>query len=165
MLISAKCNEVLKAPLNPFWCLMFCVTLEYGQFVLAEILCSFGIDDFGVKSIPLGYLARNCPESESTLSGVTSNNDGSSHKQQQKQQHAKHLKHDLVFQAGCTAGSAYERENTDVVLEYPEYGGEVRNVVECNKDTRLVCSSVKVRADENFKLEKFRLSRASPSDV
>ncbi|EGI68675.1 hypothetical protein G5I_02611 [Acromyrmex echinatior] len=53
----------------------------------------------------------------------------------------------------------------DVVLEYPEYGGEVRNVVECNKDTRLVCSSVKVRADENFKLEKFRLSRASPSDV
>ena len=46
----------------------------------------------------------------------------------------------------------------DVVLEYPEYGGEVRNVVECNKDTRLVCSSVKVRADENFKLEKFRLS-------
>lgn len=52
-----------------------------------------------------------------------------------------------------------------IVLEYPECGGEVRNVVECNKDTRLVCSSVKVRADENFKLEKFRLSRASPSDV
>lgn len=41
-----------------------------------------------------------------------------------------------------------------------ERGGEVRNVVECNKDTRLVCSSsVKVRAGENFKLEKFQLSR------
>lgn len=45
-----KCNEALtelKRLLNPFWCLMFYAALEYGWFVLAEILRSLRINGFG----------------------------------------------------------------------------------------------------------------------
>lgn len=79
------------------------------QCTTARLLSSaaFGIRIHDTNVRYTSGIPRSRPESESTLSRITSNRQ---RWQQRQQQHAEHLKHDLVFQAGRAAGSAYESE-------------------------------------------------------